>query len=433
MLIDISDDVIREVSKIADEYEIYMARGCGIEFDSEKNKLNFAKEEISEGIGIRVINNNKIGFAFTSDFSKIGETTEQALLNTHLNKEDENIAFSQPEKEIKVKGIHNKTVDVDTSIDFLNNIIEGSEDEGCEVTSAGFSADEYERVILNSNGVNLSMNKTIFSVGLSVNAINGDDLSTAYDSMTSTNFSNLDGDKLSKEVSKSALNSLGGKNIETGDYDAVLDYHAATGLLSPFISAFSSENVSRNRSILKGKENTKIISEGLSLTDDSTLEGALCSEPFDGEGTVAKKTELIEKGVLKSFLYDIYNANKMDKQSTANADRSYGSTPSVSPSNLIFNFNNSTKIDEIQNGVFITNVLGAHTANPVTGDFSVEASNAFKIENGEFTPIKKAMVSGNIFKLLEDCQKIESETRQYSSFIIPRILVRNLRVIGQES
>lgn len=435
MLIDRIDDVTKEVSQIAEEYEIYMAIGKGIELESEKNKLNFAKEEISEGIGIRVIKNNRVGFAFTSDFSKIKETTEQALANTSLNKEDKNIQFAMPEKEVNVKGIYDENyenLDIETSIDFLNNIIEKAEEKNCEVTSAGFSADEYEKVILNSNGVNLSMKKTLFAAGLSVNVIEGTDISTSYDSISSTKFSNLNGDKLSSDVCNLALNSLGGENVETNDYDVVLDYHAATGLLSTFISAFSSENVERGRSILKGKEGTEITTESLSLFDDGIYEGAIYARPFDGEGTASKKTPLIKEGVLNSFLYDIATGNKADTESTSNGSRGYTSTPSVAPSNLIFDFNESTNINEIQKGVVVTSVLGAHTANPITGDFSVEASNAFKIEKGQISkPIKKAMISGNIFELLKDCQKIESDAKQYGPFIIPKILVHGLRVIGQ--
>lgn len=435
MLIDRIDDVNKKVSQIAEEYEIYMAMGKGIELESEKNKLNFAKEEISEGIGIRVIKDNRVGFAFTSDFSKIEETTKQALANTSLNKEDKNIKFAEPEKEVKVKGIYDKNyenLDIETSIDFLNNIIENAEEKKCEVTSAGFSAEEYEKVILNSNGVNLNMKKTLFASGLSVNVIKGTDISTSYDSISSTKFSNLNGEQLSEDVCNLALKSLGGENIETNDYDVVLDYHAATGLLSTFISAFSSENVERGRSILKGKEETEITTESLTLFDDSTYEGAIYTRPFDGEGTISEKTSLIENGVLNSFLYDIASGNKADTKSTSNGSRGYTSTPSVAPSNLIFDFKENMKITEIQKGVAVTNVLGAHTANPITGDFSVEASNAFKIEKGEISkPIKKAMISGNIFELLKDCQKIESNIKQYGPFIIPKILVHGLRVIGQ--
>ena len=104
----------------------------------------------------------------------------------------------------------------------------------------------------------------------------------------------------------------------------------------------------------------------------------------------------------------------------------------ISPSNLEFKFSEMKDLSEIDKGVLTTSVLGAHTANPISGDFSVEASNAFKIENGELTdPINKAMISGNIFEIMKNVEGLNSEIKQYGPFIIPKLLVHGLRVIGQ--
>ena len=434
MLYDEAKNIEEKVAKIADEYEIYISQNNEIELDSNKNELNFAKDEISKGVGIRVIKDNKVGFAFTSDLNKIEETTKQALSNTKLNKADESFSFSIPEKTIEVKGTYDKKIDdlnQDEYIEFLNNVIQNADETDCEVTSAGFSAGKGESVILNSNGV-CGINKgTIFAVGLSVKATKGEEISTAYDSMMSRQF-DLNAEKLSNEVCGKAIDSLGGTGLETDDYDVVLDYHAAAGLLSTFIAAFSGENILRGRSILKDKIGQQITGENLSINNDSTLEKGLISCNCDGEGVVSRKTSLVENGYLKSFLYDLYSADKSGAKSTSNGYRGdFSSTPNVSPSNLVFDFNDSVDVSDIQKGVFVSSVLGAHTANPITGDFSVEGSNLFKIESGEITkPIKKAMVSGNIFELIKTAEKVNSENKQYGPYIIPQILVHDLRVIG---
>ena len=157
------------------------------------------------------------------------------------------------------------------------------------------------------------------------------------------------------------------------------------------------------------------------------------SSKCDGEGSVSQKTDLIKDGKLNSFIYDIYTANCEGVKTTSNGLRgSYFSTPMISPTNLEFKFSEMKDLNEIDRGVLTTSVLGAHTANPISGDFSVEASNAFKIENGELTePISKAMISGNIFEIMKSVEGLESEIKQYGSFIIPKLLVHNLRVVGQ--
>lgn len=434
MLYDLAEEAKREISKFSDDYDIYISMEKGLQLDSQKTDLNFAKEDVSLGLGIRVIKDGKLGFAFTTDFSKIAETAENAYSNSKLNVADENFSFAVPEKLPVVKNTYDKRfedLELDEIIESLKSVLAVVEDNGCQVTSGEFSSAYAESLIVNSNGVETFDKATGFGIGVSINAIDGDEVSTAYDS-TSSNLYDLDGEKLALGVCDLAKSSLGGEHIETGNKDVVLDYYAAIGLLSNFLSGFSAENIQRGRSKLIGKMGEKITTENLSIYDDGTLDGGLASSVSDGEGTASKRTTLVEEGVLKGYLYDIYTANKDGVESTSNGFRgSYASVPSVGASNVIFDFKNSVDISEIDSGFLTTSVLGAHTANPITGDFSVECSNAFTIENGEIAkPVKKAMMSGNIYDILSNCDALKSEVKQKGSFIIPKVFARDVRVVG---
>ncbi len=435
MIYEIAEKAKKELEDKCDSYEIYIDESKTIELDSRKEELNFAKEEIERGIGIRVIKDDKIGFAFTSDLDKISQTANQAVENTKLNKSDKNYAFANLENVNDVSKVYDKKfkdLSLDESVEFLKNIITQASDSGCEVTGSGFSAAEGRSLILNSNGVSIENEGTGFGIGLSVTIQKEGQIATAYNSSSSRYF-DLDGDKLVDEVCNLAKNSLDTKAIETNDYDVVLDYYAATGLLQTFLNAFDGENVRRGRSILKDKIGNQIANETLTITDNPLLDKGMATTKCDGEGSVSKKTDLIKDGVLNSFIYDIYTANKEGCETTSNGYRgTYLSTPTISPSNLEFKFSEMKDLSEIGRGVLTTSVLGAHTANPISGDFSVEASNAFKIENGELTdPINKAMISGNIFEIMKKVEGLNSEIKQYGPFIIPKLLVHDLRVVGQ--
>jgi len=105
--------------------------------------------------------------------------------------------------------------------------------------------------------------------------------------------------------------------------------------------------------------------------------------------------------------------------------------PSVGFTNFVLDFEECKDISDIKNGVMVKDLLGAHTANPISGDFSVEAMNAFKIENGEIRyPIKKAMLSGNIYQAFVESWAATTETRQIGSFVLPPIVVSKLRIVG---
>ena len=435
MIYEIAENAKNELKNICDSYEIYIEKTKAIELDSKKDELNFAKEEIEQGIGIRVLKDNRVGFAFTSNMDKIAETAQQAVDNAKLNKIDENYTFAEVEKVPAVKKVYDKSfhdLDLNESVELLNDVIAKAGDTGCEVTGAGFSASEGKSVIINSNDVEIENEGTGFGIGLSVNIQKDGEIATAYNSVSSR-FFDLDGDTLVDDVCNLAKSSLNAKAVETDNYSTVLDYYAAIGLLQTFLNAFDGENVRRGRSILKDKTGSPVTNETLSIIDNPLLEKGMATSKCDGEGSVSKETELVKDGVLNSFLYDIYNANKENTETTSNGYRGgFYSTPMISPSNLEFKFSESKDISDIDKGVLTTSVLGAHTANPISGDFSVEANNAFKIENGELTdPINKAMISGNIFEIMKKVEGINSEIKQYGPFIIPKILVHDLRVVGQ--
>ena len=435
MIYEIAEKAKKEVENNCDAYEIYVDESKLIELDSKQDELDFAKEEIEAGIGIRVIKDNKMGFAFTSNLNKISETAKQSIENTKLNKIDENYSFAEVEKVKDVKKVYDKRfndLDLNESVELLKSVISQAIDSGCEVTESGFSASAGRSLILNSNGVSIENNGTGFGISLSVTIQKDGEVATAYNS-ASSRFYDLDGEKLANEVCDLAKSSLNSKPIETNNYNVVLDYYAATGLLQTFITAFDGENVARGRSILKDKIGSEIVNPSLSIIDNPLLEKGMNTTRCDGEGSVSETTELIKDGVLNSFIYDIYTANKEGVKTTSNGYRgSYLSTPMISPSNLEFKFDEMKDLSEIKKGVLTTSVLGAHTANPISGDFSVEANNAFKIENGEITePINKAMISGNIFEIMKQVEGLKSEIKQYGSFILPKLLVHDLRVVGQ--
>lgn len=434
MLYELSKKASIEVSKYSNTYEIFIEHSKELELNADKTELNFAKEEIKLGIGIGVIEDKKLGYAYTSNINEIEKTAKQAYLNSKINEKDENFEFACNSKFKKIKNIYDKRIDdvtLDYGREYLSRMFDIAEEEKCNVSSAQFATGIGERLIVNSNGLEVYDKSTVFGGYIAVNAEKDGEISNGYEGESKCLY-DLNPEKIAKYSCKLAKDSIGGKNIETGDTPIILDYHASSGLLNTFLNGINGDNVLRGRSVLKDKIGEKISSDTLTVYDDNSYEGGLASASCDSEGTPSQKTNIIEKGVLKGFIYNIYNANKVGCESTSNGFRgSYAGIPGVSASNIIFEFKDMNEISEIDKGIIVNNVLGAHTANPITGDFSVEISNGFLIEKGEIkSPIKKAMISGNIYEGLKNCRGIKSEIKQYGNFIIPQILIENIRVIG---
>ena len=434
MIHDVANQTLDLALKYTDQAEIYVEKEEGVNVDIKKDKVDFAKEAFTFGVGIRVILDGKMGFSYSTNLDKLDETVQSAIFNAKSNEIDENFAFAPKSEYPDVKGIFDPKIEyleLEEIINFGKIMLSSVQEEKCEPTSGGFQTGYSKFIIANSEGAVAQDVSSIFSGYISVNVDDGENVSTASESDSSRHL-DIDPEEIAKNACRIAKDSRGGIPIETANFPVILDHHAASGLIATFSSALNADNVQRERSVFADKLGKEVVSNSLSIYDDGTLKGGLQSATCDGEGVLSQKTPLIEKGLLKNFLYDIYAAKKGGVKPTGNGMRSsYGDVPSVGLSNFILEFDDIREISEVNNGVLVTDVLGAHTANPISGDFSVEAMNAFKIENGDLKhPLKKAMLSGNIFQAMGVSSAAAAEKRKIGPFVLPQILVENLRVVG---
>jgi PmbA protein len=434
MMENIAQETLDKAIKYADKAEIYLEREEKLEVNVQNQMVDFAKETSSYGVAVRVIINQKMGFAYTTDLSKIDLTIKNAVYNAKCNLADPNFDFAPYSKYPNVPDLYDKLIpqmEISDAVEFSKTMIQNSIDEKCQPTSGGTHAGSYETLILNSDGAYCQDLSTYFSAFISVNIPDGEGVSTAHESDTSR-FMDLDPEQISGEACQVAKNSRGGKSIETADLNVLMDYDAAASLIYTLANAFNADNVQRGRSLYADKMDKQVLSPNLSIYDDGTLKKGLNSSRSDGEGIPTQKTTLVNKGVLKNFVHDLYTSKKAETETTGNGIRSsYADMPSVGFTNFILDFEEQKEISEIENGVMVKDLLGAHTANPISGDFSVEAMNAFKIDDGEISnPIRKAMLSGNIYQAFTESWAASTKTRQIGSFVLPQIVVSKLRIVG---
>jgi PmbA protein len=147
---------------------------------------------------------------------------------------------------------------------------------------------------------------------------------------------------------------------------------------------------------------------------------------------------LIEKGVLKHFLFDNHSANKAGVSSTGNASRqgiaSYASTPVLEASNFVFGSGNRSGeelVGEVEDGLIVYGVQGAHSSNPESGEFSVVATPAWKIEGGEVVgAVRDVMLTGVVFDVLGNVSALGNNVRKMGQLVAPWIRAENVRVVG---
>jgi PmbA protein len=204
--------------------------------------------------------------------------------------------------------------------------------------------------------------------------------------------------------------------------------------LSLLIHSLQADSIQKGKSTLTDQLGNKIASRQVNLIDDPLSPEGAASFPFDGEGVAAQRVNLIEQGILKGFLYDTYTGLKDGHCTNGHGERgSFRSLPGVGATNLILSPGIKTPEDLIKEanyGFYVTDVMGMHTANPISGDFSVGAAGIM-IEQGQLSyPVRGVTIAGNLFTMLKDIESVGSDLRFYGGKAASTVLIKNLSIAG---
>ncbi len=446
-MISIAEDAVKEAQKLgAAEAEAYVYEGQATSVSIELGQISKTNRIIDRGVGIRVIVDKALGFAYTNIVDNpraIEDATARALSAARASKPDPDWRGLP---QVKPYGATEGTFDrkiVELSPDELVSVASAMLDAAGEIdkramaVEGGASSGYVSNVIANSNGVSAFDNGTIVDCSLAALAKEGGSVTPICFEFNSARTYSLDPAWVGREAAKLAVKALKPKPVETKTSTVILTQFALQELfIYTLMGAIKADSVQRNQSPFKGKLGQQVASENLTIIDDGLYPAGLRTSIFDGEGAPHQKTPVIEKGVLKSFLYDDYTARKDATESTGNASRAgYLSTPGIDTTNFhIIPQNKTTEqmISEVSDGLIIYYLQGAHSSNPVSGEFSVVATPAWKIKGGEIKhSCQGVMLAGNVFELLKNVAVVGGNERQMGSIVAPWVIAENVRVIGK--
>jgi len=443
MMFNILDKVLKIGLKMGvDQIEVYGALSRRKYVELEKSEVKIASISSRSGIGVRVFKNKSIGFSFTEDFSEksLENVVRRAIAAASIRNREEFLkGFTEPAKIPSVKDTYFKDTEELSLEDITDNALHMRDialdkDKRVKAISGGISVSFSERYLKNSLGVELYSKGTWASASLFVVAEEIGTTSSGFDFQSERNHILLKYDEIALNAVDHAVKQLNPKKIMGGDMDVVIAPLALSSILATtFGRAVCADNVQEKRSFLAGLKNKKIANEILTIVDDPLMPGGIATRSFDGEGVPSRTLNLIENGILKSYLYDNYRAQREGIESTGHASRGYSSEPYISTSNLIINVKDQDTfeniISDIGNGVYIRWVIGAHTANMITGEFSVALGEAYHIKNGEIAySLKEAMLGGNVKELLNKIIVMDRDVKKIGSFISGSIKFSKLKI-----
>lgn len=436
------DDAVRHALHCgAVEAEIVLAVSRNLELEVSRGDVETLASSTARGLGVRLFTpDRRMGFAYTtSPDEPIESTVRNAWENAAANDPEPHggICHEAGALDEDWTAQDPSGISIETKLAFAKDLEKATlaADKRIEqVEQAGYADTLVDFTLVNSAGVRRRYRNAYFSCSVvGVASQEGVDSERGWEFDFADTFDALRLDWVAQTCARDATRRLGGKPCATGPMPVVLDYAVATQFLQILSSAFRADNVLKGKSYFAGRTGEAVASDCVTIIDQNDCPDAVSRAPFDGEGTPAQRTVLVEKGRLEGYLHNLRTAAEMGERSTANAARGYSSPPDVGPSNLFIVPGDAPQdhlLAMAGKGLFVTEAMGMHSANPISGDFSFGASGLL-IEGGEVTrPVRGVTVAGNIRALLKAVTAVGNDLRFLGSCGAPSLVISELVVSG---
>ena len=430
-------DILKQLQAQAEQVEVVKIQSESTTVEYEANQLKTSKVEQTQGMAVRVVRKGRLGFAASSDEQAMDRLVANALESAAYGDEIP-LQFPAPKPPPAVKTYDPKIAEfpiprlVEIGQEILDILLPIEPEARINLSlNRGVSI----LTLRNQAGAEINFQRSPLSISVELSSVKEDDILILYD-MTGTTIWEDDylafvhrlGEKL--KLAKKLT------TIRSGHMPVLFSPSGAVVLGLPLMVGLDGKNVFTGISPLIGKVGETLFDPKVTLVDDGTLDGKFGSAPYDDEGVVHRRNALVEKGILKSFYYDLKTALQSGVESTGNGSRGLFNPPSPSVSNLLIEPGQTPLaevIASIDEGLLVEDVLGLGQGNILSGAFSNPLGLAFKIEKGEIIGrVKNASIAGNVYELLKDVAAISRETQWvFNNFNLPYVLLSDMNVVAK--
>jgi PmbA protein len=428
----------------ANAAEVFLRSYSSTSLEVKDQKVDAFDRAKDLGAGLRVLVGQRMGFAFTTDLSgeALATLARAAVENARNTEPDQYHSFpGKPIGPWQQVAIYDPELVGLSEKDKIERVMAMEREAFAadprikRVRKAQASFSDSETLIMNTGGAEVFYKSTACSSSIEVVAEDNGEAQAGSEYDVNRFYRKLEIEEVGRKAAARALDLLGAKHIASIKAPVVLEATVAQEFLGLMASGFSAESVQKKRSLFMGKLDTQVASPIISVLDDGLLEGGLGTSPCDDELTPAKKKTVIDQGRLALFLYNTYAANKDKTVSTGNGMRGgFKGLPGVGLTNLYIEPGRESLnglIASIDRGLLVTEVMGMHTANAISGDFSVGATG-FWLEKGKKAyPVREITIAGNILELMKHVDAVGSDMRFSGRIGCPSLRVKELSIGGK--
>ncbi|MCC0176949.1 TldD/PmbA family protein [Waterburya agarophytonicola K14] len=431
------DKVIEQVIDLAKkkgvEAEVYYVSSQDTPIEFANNRLKSLETKASEGIALRVIADNKLGFASSTDLTRLSDLVDAAIATAEIGDPVE-FDFARDFNGIEDKKEFQfpKTAKlVEVGEDLIAKVHQYNPDILVDIS---FHSRSGRAELATTTDVYTEQNGQSLSAVLSGNLVRGEDFLQAYSYEVSRD-RQPDYEAILNKLIKKYQRAEGSAKIKSGTYPVLFTPSAVSSTMGRmFGTIFSGQSLVQKASPLTDKLGEKMFDDRINVYEDPTIGVSACD--FDDEGVPTSKKYLVNQGVIEQFYWDRRWAARYGIESSGNGFRGGISLPSPSLANVCLT-PGSTTVDDLiagmEEGIIVDQVLGAGQSNILAGEFSVNIDLGYKVEGGQIIGrVKDTMVAGNIFEAFSNLIDLSDRAEWVGgSSYVPHILFAKLGVAAR--
>lgn len=425
--------------------ELFLCRGRDRGLEVREGRLETLQESQDHGVGLRVLRGGRMGFAYAAglEASALEHIFRQVSEQLPFIPPDENRALPAPQPPAgETKGLaasmndpslfEKPLQDQMPRLEAMQALALSSDKRVRRVLRLGYGESWSEVAVVNTLGVRSIESGSHCSVGLATVAEKGGQVQLGAGSASGRFYADLDFDRAARDAAFRAGVLLDAKKPPSKRRAVLFDPWVSGEFLDLIAGALSADQIQRGKSLFKGKLGSAVASPQVRLIDDPWRPRGLASASFDDEGVPTRRKVMVDGGTLRELFYDTYSARKDKRASNGCAGRaSYKGTPSPSSSNFFMEagaVGRDKLLADTADGVLVLEVMGMHTADPVSGEFSVGLSG-IAVEGGKLTyGVRGAMLAGNMLELLERVDCVADDLAFYGRIASPTFRVSDMMV-----
>ena len=425
---------IETAQKAGATAEVGVTKVSGLSVSTRLQEIENVEFTNDGALGISVYLGQQKGNASTSDLSEeaIKNTVEAALAIAKYTSPDdctgladkELMAFEAPDLEL----YHEASVDVEQATKLALEAEKSALEYDAKIVNsngASFNSHTGVRVYGNTHGMLQSYLSSRYSLSCSVIGGELDQLENDYEYTVSREFEALSSpDWVGQNCAKKVIARLNPQKLTTREVPVIFLNDVATGLISHLTGAISGGSLYRKSSFLLDHLGKQVLPDWFQISERPHLLKRLASTPFDSEGVRTQDLEIIQDGVLQTYLLTSYSGRKMGMQSTGHAGGIHNWL--VKP-NLTGGL--TALLRQMGTGLLVTDVMG-QGVNIVTGDYSRGAAG-FWVENGEIQyPVAEITIAGQLQDMLKNIVAVADDVEHRSNIQTGSILLDKMKISG---